>query len=78
MTRHVDNIFQYIFLTENEYTLIPNSLTLVLNSPINKMAAWIQVMACCLLGAKLLPEPVLTMPLHTSKLLSVEEFIYSA
>ena len=72
-----DDIFQYIFLTENEYTLIPNSQTLVLNSPVNKMAALIQVMACHLLGAKPLPEPVLTMPLPTSKLFCVEEFVFS-
>ena len=55
-----DDIFNCIFLNENDR--IPNQISLkyVTGSPIDNKPALVQVMACRLFGAKPLPEPMMT------------------
>ena len=54
-----DNIFKCFFLNENEIILIENSLKFVPKNPINNISALVQIMACHLIGAKPLSEPIL-------------------
>ena len=53
-------IFKYLFLKENSYIMIPISLLFVREGPIHNKSALIQVMACCLVGNKPLPEPLMS------------------
>ena len=53
-----DDIFNCIFLNENDRILIQISLQFVPKSPIDNKPALVQVMAWCQIGDKPLPEPV--------------------
>ena len=55
-----DDIFNCIFLNENDRIPIQTSLKYVLKSPIDNKAALIQVMAWRRTGDKTLPEPMMT------------------
>ena len=55
-----DDIFKCISLNENDRIPIQISLKFVPRSLIDNKLALVQVMACRLLGAKPLPEPMLT------------------
>ena len=60
-----DNIFNCIFLNENDRIPIQLSLKYVLRSPIDNKPALVQVMAWHWTGNKPLPEPMLTQLIHT-------------
>ena len=55
-----DDIFNCIFLNENDRILIKISLKYVPRSPINNKPAWVQVMAWWRTGDKPLPGPMMT------------------
>ena len=55
-----EDIFNCIFLNENERILIQISLKYVLRSPIDNKPALVQVMTWCQTGSKPLSEPILT------------------
>ena len=55
-----DNIFKCIFLNEKTQISIKISLKFVLKGPINKIPAWVQIMAWRRPGDKPLSEPMLT------------------
>ena len=55
-----DDIFNCIFLNENDRILIQISLKYVPRSPIDHNPALVQVMAWHLTGDKPLPEPMMT------------------
>ena len=55
-----DDIFKCIFLNGNDRIPIQISPNFVRRSPINNMAAFVQVMAWRWPGDKSLPEPMLT------------------
>ena len=55
----VDDIFKYIFANEIFFILIHISLKFVPKGPINNNPSLIRKMACCLLGAKPLSEPMM-------------------
>ena len=55
-----DDNFKCILLNENDRIPIQISLKFVPKSPIDNMAAMVQVMAWCRIGNKPLPEPMLT------------------
>ena len=57
---HFANIFKRIFLNENGRISIQFSLKFVRKGPIDNKSALVQIMACSLFDAKLLPEPMLT------------------
>ena len=60
-----DDIFQYIFLNENEWISIKISLKFVPKGPINNIPASDQIMAWRRLGDKPLSEPmVVRLPTH--------------
>ena len=54
-----DDIFKCIFFNENTTILIQISLKSVPKGPIDNKSALVQVMACCLGGAKPLSEPMM-------------------
>ena len=54
-----DNIFEWIFLTENVWILIKISLTFVPQAPISNIPALVQIMAWRRPGDKPLSEPML-------------------
>ena len=54
-----DNIFKYIFLTENVSIAIKISLKFVHEGPINNITTLVQIMAWCCPGDKPLSEPML-------------------
>ena len=55
-----DNIFNCIFLNENDRIRIQISLRYVPRSPDDNKAALVQIMAWRLFGAKPFPEPMVT------------------
>ena len=55
-----DEIFKWIFLNENGWILIQNSLKFIPMSPIDNKPALVRVMAWRRTGAKPLPEPMMT------------------
>ena len=55
-----DNIFNYIFLNENDRISIQISLKYVRRSPIDNKSALVQVMAWRRTGDKPLPGPMMT------------------
>ena len=60
MARHfVDNIFKFIFLTENFYVFIHISLKFVLKGSLNNKPALVQITAWRHTAEKLLPEPTM-------------------
>ena len=60
-----DNIFNHIFLNENDRILIQISLKYVPRSPIDNKSALVQVMTWCPTGDKPLPEPMMTQFIDT-------------
>ena len=54
-----DNIFKCIFVNENDTIPIQISLKFVPRSPIDNKPTLVQVMACCRIGDKPLPEPMM-------------------
>ena len=55
-----EDIFAWIFLNENDKIRIQVSLKFVPKGPIDNKPALVEVMAWCLVGAKPLPEAVMT------------------
>ena len=68
--RHfADDIFKYIFLNENVWILVKNSLKYVPKGPINNIPALVQIMAWCQSGDKPLSEPMMAgLPLGLNEL----------
>ena len=60
VTTFEDDIFKSIFMDEQLYISIRNSLTCVPKGPINDKAASVQEMAWRQKSGKPLPEPILT------------------
>ena len=60
-----DNIFNCIFLNENDSIPIPISLKNIPRSAIDNKPALVQVMAWCQTGDKPLPEPMMTQFIDT-------------
>ena len=54
-----DDIFKLIFLNENIWILIKNSLKFIPRGPINNILALVQVMAWCWPGNKPYIEPMM-------------------
>ena len=55
-----DNIFNCIFLNENDRILIQISLKYISRSPIDNKATLVQLVAWRRIGAKPLPRPMMT------------------
>ena len=60
-----DDIFKCIFLNENARISIEVSLKFVPRDPIDNKSSLVKVMACRLLGATPLPDPMLTQFIDT-------------
>ena len=58
-TNLADGILKWIFLLENDITSIQISLKFVPRSPIDNQLALVQVVACCLISTKPLPESMM-------------------
>ena len=57
--KYPDDIFKCIFLNENVWISIKISLKFVHTGPIDYIPVLVQIMACRLVGAKPLSEPMM-------------------